>query len=379
MKAAKSHQSTTLHTRVRGALRTVARLLTWPVRRLLEPRFADTNRRLQYLQSTTLEALGQATRQLDIYSDLHREQALLALGQSRRTAERVGALENELALFRGELADTKRLLSNQFYVERLDHLARSNISELDGAAANLLNYASGYKGMAAAEGLWINDPITLQYSEGHVEWAGTNERIAEIPFCMMALAELRPGSKVLDIGSAESLLPLSLASLGFHVEVCEPRGYRFGHPLINVLKVDALDYVSHDQTLDAVILISTLEHVGLGFYGDEVRENGDLALIAHITPMVRPNGLLIVTVPFGQRKVNEKERTYSSDDLRLLLEGWKVEEQQVIARADDLTWSISTGLEEAELSKVNRSTNQRADAVALIKARKITPSPTVTH
>ena len=62
-----------------------------------------------------------------------------------------------------------------------------------------------------------------------------HERIVEVPYAFRALSGLAPGSRVLDVGSAESTVALSLAALGYRVTALDLRPYPFEHPLLEVV------------------------------------------------------------------------------------------------------------------------------------------------
>src|SRR5207249_9786836 len=92
-----------------------------------------------------------------------------------------------------------------------------NVDELDGTTAALVNYATSHRGFAAQRNLWFNSPLSVIHEPGNVALANVNERIVEIPYAFRALASIAQGAKVLDVGASESMVSLSLASLGYEV------------------------------------------------------------------------------------------------------------------------------------------------------------------
>lgn len=145
--------------------------------------------------------------------------------------------------------------------------------------------------------------------------AVVSEQVVEVP---LVLRYLRPeDARVLDFGGFESLLPLSLAALGHQVTVLDQRPYPFAHSNLRVVCSDifgALDGLSPD--FDAVISISTIEHLGLGGYGDARREDGDRVGVEQLWSLVRPGGRLLATVPAGAPAVHGGYRVYDRQRLQ---------------------------------------------------------------
>jgi hypothetical protein len=136
-----------------------------------------------------------------------------------------------------------------------------------------------------------------------------SEQVVEVP---LVLRNLRPQeTRVLDFGGFESLLPLSLAALGHHVTVLDQRPYPFSHPNLQALCRDIFgDLNGVQRDFDAVISISTIEHLGLGGYGDVRREDGDRVGVDRLWSLVRPGGRLLATVPAGAAAVHNGYRVY---------------------------------------------------------------------
>lgn len=76
---------------------------------------------------------------------------------------------------------------------------------------------------------------------------------------------------------------------------------------------------------DAAFSISSFEHDGLGRYGDPCDPDADLRAMHAMKQLLKPGGLLYLTVPVGQDKVvYNVHRIYGRLRLPLLLEGWTV-------------------------------------------------------
>ena len=77
---------------------------------------------------------------------------------------------------------------------------------------------------------------------------------------------------------------------------------------------------------DAVLSISSIEHDGLGRYGDPINPNGDLLAMENIKNMLISDGIFYLAVPVGKDVlVWNAHRIYGRVRLKLLLNDWKVE------------------------------------------------------
>jgi hypothetical protein len=231
---------------------------------------------------------------------------------------------------------------NGLVIDRLNHAAEAPLRDLDGAMANLLNRASGHHGFAAETGLWFNPPVTVELSEAHARLASVNERIVEVPFAFSALARLEPPAGILEIGSAESTFALSVASLGYHVTAVDLHPLPYSHPNLKSIVGPFEDWDPGSERFDAAFLISTIEHFGLGAYGERSGpEDADRAAVARIATLLNDRGFVVLTTPYGRASVDGLERVYDEDGLSALLEGWTVIDRRTVLRDDEWMWRPS--------------------------------------
>ena len=74
---------------------------------------------------------------------------------------------------------------------------------------------------------------------------------------------------------------------------------------------------------DAIWSISSLEHDGLGRYGDPISPNADLAAMAKLKDFLAPSGLMYLAVPAGEDAIYwNTGRVYGPKRLSMLIEGW---------------------------------------------------------
>ena len=149
-----------------------------------------------------------------------------------------------------------------------------------------------------------------------------SERIVEYPILFQYL-DLE-GGDILDFGCVESLLPVTLCALGFKVKGLDLRPYPFKHENFEFIQEDILNWQVPLETFDAVISISTIEHVGLSAYGDPKKEKGDKVATDKLLSALKPGGRLYLTVPVGKSLINDRFRVYSPEDIRELVPNIKV-------------------------------------------------------
>ncbi len=85
------------------------------------------------------------------------------------------------------------------------------------------------------------------------------------------------------------------------------------------------EYEASPQLFDAIISISSIEHDGLGRYGDPINPWGDFQAIQSHKRMLKKDGLMFLSIPVGKDElVWNAHRVYGRIRLPLLLQEWKV-------------------------------------------------------
>jgi 2-polyprenyl-3-methyl-5-hydroxy-6-metoxy-1,4-benzoquinol methylase len=145
-----------------------------------------------------------------------------------------------------------------------------------------------------------------------------NERIVEYPVVFKWIKER---GRVLDIGCVSSRLPLQLASLGYAVHGLDTRPYPFTHPNFRFYQADLFRWTP-DVKYDSIVLVSVVEHFGLGQYGDCVMPDADRHAVQTMAAWINHGGQLLVSVPFGQPAITPKHRVYDIHRLRDVFDGF---------------------------------------------------------
>ena len=192
-----------------------------------------------------------------------------------------------------------------------------------------------------------------------------NERIVEMPFVLQKLAAY-PGARVLDFGCSNSPLALELAGMGYTVVGADLRDYGYTHPNFTLLRGDFLAQDAAENSFDAVVAVSAVEHCGLEVYGGSATESGDRVLLRKFLKILKPGGVLLLTVPFGLAGQNAGQRVYDSKSLAELIAGFDVREKRFFVGEGQREWLEAP---ESRLAAVDSHTGL-TQGVALIFAEK---------
>lgn len=155
-----------------------------------------------------------------------------------------------------------------------------------------------------------------------------NERIAEYPWTFGKTA-VHDG-QILDVGCSGSDLSTSLAGQGFNVigiDVYKKNLLAQGHPNFNFVSCDARWLPFVDKSFDFVVAVSTVEHIGIGYYGDLEDYKGDNKAVKEFLRVCKKLGKTLVTVPYGKWAVTSMQRTYDGEALKKLAGGLEAEIQ----------------------------------------------------
>lgn len=129
----------------------------------------------------------------------------------------------------------------------------------------------------------------------------------------------------LDISS--SLYFCSILSAFIHTKFYD---FRPAKLILSNLDVGHLDLTKLDLPTESVMSLScmhTVEHVGLGRYGDELDWNGDLKAINELKRVTAKGGSLIFVVPVGRPRIEyNAHRVYSYDQIIYLFREFDIKE-----------------------------------------------------
>ena len=86
-----------------------------------------------------------------------------------------------------------------------------------------------------------------------------------------------------------------------------------------------------DNSLDSISCMHTIEHIGLGRYGDKIDPNADYKAISELKRVTTQHGNLLIVVPIGKPKlVFNAHRIYSYELIIDMMEGFNLKEFSMI-------------------------------------------------
>jgi 2-polyprenyl-3-methyl-5-hydroxy-6-metoxy-1,4-benzoquinol methylase len=144
-----------------------------------------------------------------------------------------------------------------------------------------------------------------------------SERAVEIPLLFQQIPQ--SPQNILDFGCAESLLPVQLCAMGHNVTGLDFRPYPFAPKNFRFIQADILAWEPLAETFDFVTSISTIEHVGMGAYGDPHREHGDKIAVDKLRPNLKKGGTMLLTVPAGKKCVRRGMRIYDPEAIESIV------------------------------------------------------------
>lgn len=160
----------------------------------------------------------------------------------------------------------------------------------------------------------------------------TNERAVEYPWIYKNISKITGGT-VLDVGAREGLpstdLLLENNNLVYTIDI-NASPLNKSNPKLNIDRGDIRKTKFKDAFFDAVIAVSTLEHVGLpGRYGiTEADDKGDLRAMQEIHRILKPDGQVFVTLPYGGGKSRLLNRLYDEERIIELFSGFDLQIRQ---------------------------------------------------
>lgn len=114
------------------------------------------------------------------------------------------------------------------------------------------------------------------------------------------LAKIKPEFHV-DISSTLHFSSIVSAFLPVHFYDYRPARLELSD--LSSGKADLLSLPFEDNSVNSISCMHTVEHVGLGRYGDQLDPDGDLKAISELKRVTAPSGDLLFVVPIGKPKI----------------------------------------------------------------------------
>jgi len=199
-------------------------------------------------------------------------------------------------------------------------------------------------------------------ASGKTEGISISERIVEYPFAVKKILNLPKGSSIIILGCHGDLLSVMLPELGYKVTGLDVKHFSFNHSNFNFVKQDLrhIDSIP-DVSFDAVVAISTIEHVGI-YDGDE--NEGDFKAVKEVYRILKKGGIFIITLPYAKnyKLVEMHERIYDFSRIRSLLKRFTVEDEVYYSFDGDMWIKTNPGT-------VHEAT-KRTNNLVMISAKK---------
>jgi len=143
--------------------------------------------------------------------------------------------------------------------------------------------------------------------------------------------------KILDVGCTSSLFIYELAARGYEAYGIDTRRYSEKLPSkIRFIRADVTSSPFSANFFDCIILISVIEHVGLGGYKDPIHDDGDFKAMKEFKRILQPEGILFISTVVGNKHIitpNGNQRIYDEKRFHKLLEEFfTVKEEYYIFR-----------------------------------------------
>lgn len=149
-----------------------------------------------------------------------------------------------------------------------------------------------------------------------------------------------PRGSVLDFGSGPSAgFGREFARMDFKVTCIDLKPPKFAMSFSNLkyIQGDILAILMPEASFDIIVSNSSIEHAGLGRYGDIVEMDQDLRIMQLFRRiLIKPVGVMFLTIPVGIDTIMKPyHRIYGKERLPKLLEGWKIVAEQYWKKTND--------------------------------------------
>lgn len=142
-------------------------------------------------------------------------------------------------------------------------------------------------------------------------------------------------AKILEIGANQEPVANILSIAGYDVTGIDLMDYmqRINLPLnFKYIRGDFNDMCFNEE-FDVVIALSTVEHIGLGVYGDQPYADGDTLTIQNVWRALKSHGKTYLTVPVGQyQQISGHWKVYDRPTLKVrIIQNFRVIKRRYFA------------------------------------------------
>ena len=176
-------------------------------------------------------------------------------------------------------------------------------------------------------------------------------RTIEYAFAAKQIASRNVEGRLLDVGctNAANMIPLFSAMSGIETYGIDIRPWTLRDKKFVFTQGDIRHTKFSDRFFDCICAISTVEHIGLKQYSqDKEDSNSDKHVMEEIERIIKPSGILILTVPFGIRKrIGNACDIYDSKKILDMSRHWNILEELYYNRINGEMTAVSKETAEA--------------------------------
>jgi len=152
-----------------------------------------------------------------------------------------------------------------------------------------------------------------------------------------------PRQHILDVGCCQSPVIPAASALGHEVVGIDTDRLPYEVPGVAFHQGDFLELDLGEVSFDVVVLCSVVEHIGLpGRYRQKNIPDGDLQAMEKTARLLKPDGIVILTVPVGVDMVfTPWHRIYGPGRLPRLIEGFSIESERCFVKQPGNPWRLA--------------------------------------
>jgi hypothetical protein len=221
-------------------------------------------------------------------------------------------------------------------LEQVSALSRQTREEVAANADTVTELAFTLERFADLFTARVDEIVETMFA-ANLGGAPLDSHLVELPFAYAAAETLPTGVGVATFTDGGGPLPLALASLGLRVSALAAGGLPTRHPNLAVME-EAVERWSPTRPLHAIFALSAV--AGLGLDRHEQANDLDRQVVDLFRKWLQPDGLLVLTLPFGEWSVGRHARTYDERHLTELLADWDIRDRREVERIDDHLWRL---------------------------------------
>ncbi|SDK80931.1 protein of unknown function, DUF268 [Pedobacter sp. ok626] len=172
----------------------------------------------------------------------------------------------------------------------------------------------------------LDESLQLPYMDDATATTGFDRHYVYHPAWAARIVKQINPAKHIDVSS--TLHFCSILSAFIPVDFYDYRPANLTLSNLNSLAGDLLNLPFESNSIESISCMHTIEHIGLGRYGDPLDYDGDVKAINELKRVVKPGGSLLMVTPMGAKDLIyfNAHRIYSKQQILDLFSDMKLEE-----------------------------------------------------